>query len=226
MAKITRKYQKQFADLGYTGNLGQFGSYAAGSPVYSDNIDTLTSLSAYGSGLASALVNNAPPALQDINGLFYGLTKQLRYMFQSGIAEWNASVTYYIGSLVHDSAGNVYISLINDNTNQARTIETKWMLLKSSKIRTDTGSVVEVAYNDYIVMCSYVGEVLCIIPDAVSTNKGRVIIIKSLVPTGAGQHVDVQTLNAQNIDGATPNTLSSLYTVRKYVSNGTTWDVI
>ena len=239
MAKIVRKYQKQFADIGWTGNLGQFGSYAAGSPLYSNDPDTLQALAAFGTGMASALVNNAPPAIQDLDGLFHLITKQLQYIFQAGIPEWCATDTYYIGSLVHDAvpahptdanyanAGNIYMSLINDNTHVLDTnSEPYWRLIKSSRVRTDATNFVIASYDDYVLKCSYNGNVTVILPDAAAGNKGRIVIVKSLVPTASGS-ITVRTLNSQNIDAATTSTISTIYSKRSFISDGAAgWFVV
>jgi hypothetical protein len=79
MAKITIADQKIFAGVtGYTGVVGQFGSYKAGAAAYSIDPDIIQSLSAYDSGLAASLTNNAPRTIQDLNGLF------CKWEFQNG----------------------------------------------------------------------------------------------------------------------------------------------
>ena len=240
MAKITRKHQKLVADIGWTGNLGQFGSYAAGAPVYSSDPDVLQALAAFGGGMASALINSAPPAIQDMDGLFHLITKQLQYYFQAGIPEWCATDTYYIGSLVHDAvpayptdanyanAGNIYMSLINDNINNPldTNSEADWRLIKSSRVRTDATDFVIASYDDYVLKCSYDGNVTVILPDAAAGNKGRIVIVKSLVPTASGS-ITVQTQNSQNIDDATTSVISTIYSKRSFISDGSAgWFVI
>ena len=226
MAKLTRKHQKIFADLGYTGNLGQFGSYAAGAPAYSNNVETLQALDAFGAGISSALINGAPPALQDMDGLGYLITKQLSYLFQAGISEYSALTTYYIGSLVHDAAGGIYMSRIDDNLNQALSVESKWFLLKSQKIVTSAESAYFCNYDDYMIICTMPSgsfPVLVVLPNAVSTNKGRIIVVKRAT---AGGNISVQVDGVQTIDGATTNVLTTNYTTRRYISDGSNWLVI
>jgi len=225
MAKLDRKHQKIFADLGYTGNLGQFGSYASGSPTYTDNVETMQALSAWGSGIGAALVNSAPPALQDMDGIGYLITKQLSYLFQSGIPEYSALTNYTIGSLVNAADGSIYMSQANDNLNQALSVETKWMLLNSGKIRVDANSVITPAYDDYMIiatMPSGTYPVLVFLPTAVSTNKGRMIIVKRET---TGGNIQVQA-DSGTIDGSATNVLSSNYVTRRYLSDGTNWLVI
>ncbi len=101
MAKITIADQKIFAGVtGYTGVVGQFGSYKAGAAAYSIDPDIIQALSAYDSGLAASLTNNAPPTIQDLNGLFYLISRQIAYCLQMGIPEWDALTEYHYGSFV------------------------------------------------------------------------------------------------------------------------------
>lgn len=126
MAKITRKSQKIFGgDLTASGNIGVFGSLKAGSPSYSTDPATIQS-SHYNLGWADAVVANNAPALQDMNALFYVDTYQLAYLMQTGIAEWDAGTTYYIGSWCLDSVGTPYCSIVDTNLNNAVTDTTKW----------------------------------------------------------------------------------------------------
>jgi len=232
MAKIDRKYQKQFADLGWTGNLGVFGSYAAGSPAYSSDPDVIQSLAAFGAGVSSALINDAPPAIQDMDGIGNLLTRQLRYLFQTGIPLWVAGATYYTGSLVSDDLGSIYISQTGNNTGNALSSTDNWMLLYSKKSRAVTlASMTDyvATYDDYIILVggtSGTPAPYIFLPAASSTNKGRVIIVKKLITTASGELRVVAGNGTQNIDGTYPNILTTLYTVRKYISNGTDWNVI
>ena len=231
MTKIARKNQKIFADLGYTGKLGQFGSYAAGSPVYSNDPDTLQALDAFSAGLGSALINNAPPAIQDIDGLGYLITRQLAYLFQNGIPEWNAGATYYIGSLVSNGIGGIFISLTNDNTNHALSDTAEWRLLKSNKVTPITvaqESVYNVAYDDYFIIASGTSGTpapYIFLPGASSLMAGRLVIVKSLIAT-AGELRVAAGNGTEYIDSSTYNSIAVQYTTRRYVCNGTDWSII
>ena len=128
MAKIVRAFQKIFCgDVSGTNNVSQFGSLKAGTPVYSPDPDTIQALAAFKQGWAQALVDNGAPTLQDWNALEYLITRQLAYVFQAGIAEWNTATTYYAGSLVTNGAGVIYRSLADDNTGNALSDSTKWV---------------------------------------------------------------------------------------------------
>jgi len=234
MAKIARKHQKQFADIGWTGNLGQFGSYAAGATVYSNDPDVLQALDAYGDGMASALVNSAPPAIQDLDGLFHLITKQLQYIFQAGIPEWLATDTYQIGSLVNDAvplyptdanyanSGNIYMSLTNDNINKPlnTSSEPYWRLIASNRVRTVSTEMNVVSFDDYIILSTFSGNPYFFLPDAAAGNKGRIISIKKMTAAAVG-HVSVQHGGSGKlIDDKTSYDITALYGSASFISNG------
>lgn len=234
MAKITTKLQKVFGATGPTGVLGQFGSYKEGAPIYTNDVETIQALNEYGDGIASALVNGAPPAIQDINGLFYVISKQIAYLMQQGIPEWNAATNYFIGSFVtrpDGTNGEIFMSVANDNLNNALTDTTKWMLYKSNKITSYTASnSYSVGYDDAYVNYSFSSGGSIILPEALATNKGRMIHILntsaynhtltvSALGTPYGQ-IDGQQYVYLRTTGAIPNTFS------KFISNGSSWDVI
>lgn len=229
MAKITRKYQKIFCDVAPTDKLGVFGSYEAGSPAYSDDVETIQSLTAFGAGWGAALVNNAPPAIQDFDALCYLMSKQVAYCLQTGIPEYSASVTYYIGSIVNDGTSALFVSVADDNLNNALSDTTKWMIFKSAKVRRETGFVVDPPlYDDYIIEMdgSTAGgsdPLLVYLPTPATTNRGRVIIIKNLF---AGGSIRVQVSDSSTIDGSSSKSLTGINTKATYISNGTNWEII
>lgn len=126
MAKITRKTQKQFGSTASGTQIAQFGSFAAGSPIYSNDPITIQALGNYLSGWFSAVIGGNSPCIEDMNALFYLAFYQLSYGFQAGVPEWDSATTYYIGSCVTDGAGKVYISLQDTNLNQAVTLSASW----------------------------------------------------------------------------------------------------
>jgi len=123
MAKLTRFYQKIFGSSAGANEISKFGSLAAGSPErYSGSTISPTlvqSLSNYLGGWFDGVVGSYSPTIEDMNALFYLVTYQLSYLMQQGIPEWDASTTYYAGSVVSDGAGNFYVSATNDNTGNA-----------------------------------------------------------------------------------------------------------
>ena len=114
MAKITRAAQKIFGSTASSGQIRQFGSFAAGAPVTTTNPVTIQALSNFLAGWNAAVVGLNSPTIEDMNALFYLYAYQLAYLFQSGIPEWDADTSYYIGSLVMVD-GEIFRSTINDN---------------------------------------------------------------------------------------------------------------
>lgn len=115
MPKIFRVHQKQFGSAGPNGDFGQFGSLKAGSKTFTKDPEVIQALSAFLNGWGSAVVGGYRPALEDMNGLFLLAFRQVAYMLQEGIPEWDTATIYYTGSMVKYS-GILYVSLAEDNT--------------------------------------------------------------------------------------------------------------
>lgn len=136
MAKIDRKIQKVFGgNLTANENIAVYGSLKVNEPTYSTEIDVIQSKtdpvdgqSLWEKGLRGSLVANEAPTLQDLNAIFYVLSKQLAYIFQSGIPEYSVTQTYYINSLCR-SSGAIYRSILDDNLNNALTNKLAWVLI-------------------------------------------------------------------------------------------------
>jgi hypothetical protein len=178
MAKIARKNQKVFGATGPTGVLGQFGSYKASAPTYSDDPDVIQQLSAFGQGLSGAIINNAPPPIQDVNSLFYLISRQIAYCMQTGISEWSAETTYYIGSMINDELGNIYTSVVDDNLNNAITDETKWLNMTTNFSREASGSTT-ILNEDYCIVypVGATGPTGSITPTVSSNMRGRRLLV-------------------------------------------------
>lgn len=233
MSKITTKLQKIFGATGPTGILGQFGSLKAGAPLYTNDVETIQALNQYGDGIGSVLINGAPPAIQDINGLFYMISSQIAYLMQQGIPEWNAATTYYIGSFVtrpSASDGEIFISVADDNLNNDFSDTNYWMIYKSNKIKNISGTTNQhtITYDDYFVISQTSVPCSIYLPEATSLNKGRVIEIINLSSTTVAvtisalgtpyTSIDDQQYVYLGIDGF----LSSCSS--KFISTGTNWD--
>jgi hypothetical protein len=115
MARLTRKTQKVFAgDIPATNNIAQFGSLAGGTPLFSDDPDTIQALARFGQGWGGGVVGNQSPTLQDMNALFYLLSRQVAYVMQSGIPEYDVATTYYTGQFCQVD-GVIYVSATDGN---------------------------------------------------------------------------------------------------------------
>lgn len=126
MPKIERKNQSVFGgSLVAQDNIAKFGSLKAGAADYSLDPDAIQT-SAYLNGWAAATVNNNAPCVQDMNALFYLATRQLAYMIQTGVPEWNSTTTYYIGSVVNDGTGKLYKCKVDGTVGTILSNTTSW----------------------------------------------------------------------------------------------------
>jgi hypothetical protein len=156
MARLTREQLKLFGNSGSTSYFGEFGSKAAGSPVTTKVLDTIQALGAWDTGLQDACVTaldgSKAPFLEDINSLMYVHSYQQSYLFQEGIPEWEATVSYYKGSIakkINATAGAVelYCSLSDANLNHALPTlvnDSYWaflVLLKAGDIAIAAGKI-------------------------------------------------------------------------------------
>lgn len=123
MTKIERKTQKIFAGNAATDELAVFGSMITGTPVYNDDIEALQS-EAYTEGWKAAVAANEAPFMEEMNAVQYGFSKQLAYLFQQGIAEWDAGTTYYLNSFCQ-VGGVIYKSMQDENINHSPADDTE-----------------------------------------------------------------------------------------------------
>lgn len=113
---LSRKYQKIFGKNAQVTDLGIVGSKVAGNPQYSTDIETLQSLANWETGMKAIVTSSYAPFLQDHNSLFYVITSQLAYLFQAGIAEWNAQTEYIAERSIVFLNRKLFIATA-DNTN-------------------------------------------------------------------------------------------------------------
>lgn len=128
MPAYPRKVQKVFGgSLSVPGNVAVIGSLQAGAVAYSGDVKTLQSLTNYDQGLNGTVVGNRVITLEEMNGLLYMLTSQVAYLMQSGIAEWDADTSYFVGNVVRGVGnGFIYTSLTDGNLNNAVTDTNNW----------------------------------------------------------------------------------------------------
>lgn len=229
MAKIIRKRQDIFAGGVPASNVvAQFGSFQNATPNYSHDLDVIQALPAWENGFADAVVNNYAPAMQDINALFYVVTSQLAYLMQNGIAVYNSTTEYSIGSLVTDDVGGLYMSLTNTNTGNALTSAANWLNYYSKRVTLITTSLNYTVLNsDWYIRWSDAATSenhFIDLPTPSAANSGREIIVKYTGGTVISQLV-VRVTGGSTIDGAATS-LFNQYNSRRFISNGTNWEVI
>jgi len=115
MAKITRKTQKIFG--GNSSNNAQYGSARAGTFILDNDPDVIQALPAWESGINAATISGEKlPALEEAQGIYYVATRQVAYVLQEGIPEYDPTTTYYENSIVKESGTvKIYKSLGDDN---------------------------------------------------------------------------------------------------------------
>lgn len=136
MAKIQRKTQKIFGQNASNDQLAAFGSMAAGAPIYTDDIEALQTAK-YEEGWKTAVVADNAPFMEEMNGVQYGLSKQIAYILQQGIPEYDDGTTYYKNSWCQIE-GTFYQSLTDDNIgNNPASSSTNWKPWEFIDIATD-----------------------------------------------------------------------------------------
>lgn len=135
MPRITRKQQKVFA-VNATNN-GVFGSLQANDPVHSQDPDVIQGRTAYSNGWDDATYSAEKlPPLEEFQALQYLFSRQLAYIMQDGIPEWDTNTTYYKGALVKaiqsDGSFILYASLVDNNQGNLVTDTTKWVITNTS----------------------------------------------------------------------------------------------
>ena len=112
-------------------NIGQFGSALAGQGNPTGDISQIQALPAWGQGWAGAVISERDyPTLEEMTGVQKVASQQIGYLFQKGIAEWDAGTTYYTNCFCQVN-GVIYKSLTDNNLgNNPTTDETNWTPLE------------------------------------------------------------------------------------------------
>jgi hypothetical protein len=144
MAKITRKTQKVFGSSAGATGIVEYGSPAGGTPVYDTDPDNIQT-SAWETGWAAAALSGTEiPTFQDFNGIHFVATRQIGYLLQEGVAEYDAGTEYHTNSIVKKSGTyELYGSKTNSNTGNAlpsAADNTNWKYLGDLSGLVDIGS--------------------------------------------------------------------------------------
>ena len=124
--KLERKVMEIYGENAATRDIIAYGSDIAGNIVETKDPDVIQT-EAYKTGVRSAVVGNNSTTLQNRQALDFLFSRQLKYLYQHGIAEWGADETYFVNSLAVGSNGNLYVSLTDNNKgNDPTTDTTNW----------------------------------------------------------------------------------------------------
>lgn len=211
MAKLTRVFNKIFGSNADSTEVGKFGSLAAGSPVTTNDPALIQSLSNWLDGWFAAVTGENSPAIEDMNAVHFLFSRQLSYLFQAGIPEWDTSTTYYIGSMVN-SSGFIYVSVADDNTGNAVTDNTKWRLFGSAFSQKSADYTLTVA-DDVVEFDATGAERTATLPAANAAKGKRFTIVK----TDTSANAVIIT------DGTLVYNLTSQYDAITVYSNGTVY---
>lgn len=219
MSKIARATQKIFGVSAGPDEISQFGSLAAADPTFTIDPVVLQALSNYDDGWFAGVLLENSPAIEDMNSLFYLITYQLCYMFQAGISEWDSGTTYFINSLV-TSGPFTYISIVDNNTNNLVTDNSKWALQNSKvTLKTGTGTI---AATDQYVRATTSGSDYALTLPTIASSIGQLVEIKNC--TNALNTVTVTGNGSETIDFATTLDLGAGQSCRLF-NNGVNWDI-
>lgn len=112
--KLERKVMEIYGENAATRDIIAYGSDISGNIVETKDPDVIQT-EAYKTGVRAAVVGNNSTTLQNRQALDFLFSRQLKYLYQHGIAEWGADETYYKSSVVKGSDGNLYGSITDNN---------------------------------------------------------------------------------------------------------------
>lgn len=220
MARLGPILSNIFGSLAGTNQISKFGSLYAGSAQYTTDPEQAQSLSNWLTGWFAAAIGGAAPAIEDMNAVHFAMSYQLAYLQQAGVPEWVSTATYYIGSIVNDGSGNLYVSLTNSNVGNALTSSTNWRKTSSTTVKVETSNYQILAGDKFIQCNAASGAFTVTLPDA-TLNTGASYDIKKI--DSSANTVTIAVLLSQPYDGPSSLTIQGQYlTVR---SDGTGWNV-
>jgi hypothetical protein len=155
VAQLPRKVQTVFGSaLSAPGNVALIGTLKAtpSAPVYSSDVAVLQSLAEFAQGLQGVVVGDRSISLEEMMGVLFMITSNLAYTLQSGVPEWNADTTYYVGNIVRGADGTLYKSLTGGNLNNAITDTNNWTTSVScfpAKAKMGSGQLINVDGNGH-----------------------------------------------------------------------------
>ena len=221
---LDRKYQKIFGKNAEVTDLGIVGSKNAGNPDTSNDVEELQSLSNWETGLRAQVTASEAPYLQDQNSIFYVITSQLAYLFQAGIAEWNAQTEYFSGRSVVLKDGKTYIAIANSVGIEPE-VTSGWGGYWKS-LTTDWGRI-SGDINDQVDLVSLIGRGYYAICESNKDSLSKDIVLDNLVLDGnnnipAGTKITVSFWKGSNCHLYDHTGGVSTYTTLNIYSSGGT----
>ena len=124
MAKLTREIQKIFATDAQATQITAFRT-AGDVPTYTKDVSLIQNTNFTNGWLDADNSGNVIPYAEDMNGLFYTLSRNIAYLNQAGIPEWSNAETYYENAMCMYS-GVLYISLQDNNSDKQPDTQTSY----------------------------------------------------------------------------------------------------
>ena len=136
MSKLERKLQKIFAEDSQSTQVTAFRT-AGTNPTYTKDVSEIQNANFLKGWLDPNNTGNVVPYAEDMNGLFYTLSRNIAYLNQSGIPEWLSTETYYENAMCMYN-GVLYISLADNNLGKQPDTQTSYWRAYASPV---SGSV-------------------------------------------------------------------------------------
>ena len=125
--------------------MAAFGSYKNNSIISTTDPAVVASLPNWLTGMAEGVVGRNAPIIEELNGVLFHMSRQIAYLMQEGIAEYDDETTYFINSYCK-SAGVVYKSLSDDNiNNDPATSPLAWVSPFTASSGVPAGTIIQYA---------------------------------------------------------------------------------
>lgn len=136
MSKLSKVNHKVFGALAnFTYQMSKFGSFKNGTPEYAADVTEIQSTPNFENGLYDSLVGDGAPFAQDMNSVLHHTSRQVGYLYQAGIPEWDAATSYYLGSICQTSDGVFRLNYAGPSINEAPSVgATGWDLISFDDI--------------------------------------------------------------------------------------------
>ncbi len=143
MTKLERAKQEVFANQAGSRQITEFGTAKAEDPVYTKDVSQIQN-SNFLYGWNSALLPDKAPWMEDMNALFYAITRQLAYLYQEGVPEYDPNTEYSQNALARGiGSATIYYSKIPENTGNSLNDNNYWGVLLDSSLTTDLKSYID-----------------------------------------------------------------------------------